>query len=340
MRVAYLYNEPSEDPSHLSDDEPDDSPIVAALQRNGHEVIRIDCTLDLERVRDRLTRNRPEVVFNRVDSLGGSDSMQGAVTLLLDMMGLPYTGCTTAALVATASKLVAKQRLATAQLPTPDWVTSKGRKMRCQATERAFDGDHDRSERGQLFLIKSVYEHASFELSDESLVRLDCQAQAAEILHRKEVETGRAFFAERYIDGREFNLAYWGIEPEPLPPAEIDFKTFPAGMPKIVGQAAKWDTSSFEYEQTTHRFCFPPEDRLLLGRLRDLGLQCWRLFQLRGYARIDFRVDHDGQPWILEINANPCLAPDAGFSVALQECGIAYDAGIQRILEFALERGV
>ena len=49
----------------------------------------------------------------------------------------------------------------------------------------------------------------------------------------------------------------------------------------------------------------------------NLAVECWRLFDLAGYARVDFRVDSRGQPWILEINANPCLSPDAGFAAAL-----------------------
>jgi len=55
-------------------------------------------------------------------------------------------------------------------------------------------------------------------------------------------------------------------------------------------------------------------------------------FGLRGYARIDFRVDQDGQPWILEINPNPCLSPNAGFMAALTEAGISFDEAVRRIV--------
>jgi D-alanine-D-alanine ligase len=63
------------------------------------------------------------------------------------------------------------------------------------------------------------------------------------------------------------------------------------------------------------------------------------LFGLRGYARVDFRVDEDGRPWILEINANPCLSPDAGFAAALERAGIGFDQAIQRILEVSPDPG-
>ena len=66
---------------------------------------------------------------------------------------------------------------------------------------------------------------------------------------------------------------------------------------------------------------------------RRLALECWRLFGLRGWARVDFRVDAAGQPWILEVNANPCLSPDAGFAAALARSSISFDEAIRRILE-------
>jgi D-alanine-D-alanine ligase len=64
-----------------------------------------------------------------------------------------------------------------------------------------------------------------------------------------------------------------------------------------------------------------------------LAEQCWTLFGLRGWARVDFRVDAAGQPLILEINANPCLSLDAGFAAALEQASIPFDQAIRRILE-------
>ena len=70
--------------------------------------------------------------------------------------------------------------------------------------------------------------------------------------------------------------------------------------------------------------------------MKRLALECWRLFGLQGYVRVDFRVDQAGQPWILEINTNPCLSPDAGYAAALAEAGLDYDDAIRRIVERAV----
>jgi D-alanine-D-alanine ligase len=123
-----------------------------------------------------------------------------------------------------------------------------------------------------------------------------------------------------------------------LPPAEILFEGYADQALKIVGYRAKWDSDSYEFHHTPRRFDFPPEDAALLARLRDLALQCWRLFGLNGYARVDFRIDAAGRPWILEINANPCLSPDAGFAAALDAAGISYAAAIDCIIADAQRR--
>ena len=326
MRVAFLYNRSSEDPTKIAEDEfPARSPIVAALKRLGYKVLPIPCTLDLSAVRRRLVRARPDVVFNRVESLGGSDGMMAVVTLLLDTMQIPYTGCSTAALVATVSKVLAKERMLQAGLPTPAWLTRAGNNPKSEI-------------RNPKFILKSIYEHASFELDDNSIVQVTNQKHLQQLLRKREAATGRAYFAEAFIEGREFNLSLIGATPDVLPPAEIDFSAFPTGKARIVGHVAKWIENSFEYQSTERLFEFPATDQPLIKRLTDLAIECWSLFDLCGYARVDFRVDACGQAWILEVNANPGIAPDAGFVAALERAGISYEAAIERIIDDAVVR--
>jgi len=260
--------------------------------------------------------------------------MMAAIPLLLETLRIPYTGCSGEALVSTASKIGVKERLVRAGLPTPAWVTSDG----------SFHG-RGRGRPGSLsgglrtsYIIKSVYEHASFQLDDSSIIG-PCEAsQIDQELDQREAETGRAFFAEEFIEGREFNLSVLGGEPQVLPPAEIDFSDFPEDKPHIVSRGAKCDATSFEYHHTPRRFDFSPGDEALLRRLTDFAADCSRLFTLDGHARIDFRCDAAGRPRILEINTNPCISPGSGFPAALARAGYNYEAGIQRLLDDALQR--
>jgi D-alanine-D-alanine ligase len=82
-------------------------------------------------------------------------------------------------------------------------------------------------------------------------------------------------------------------------------------------------------------FAVEPE---LAARLGGIARDCWQLFGLAGYARVDYRVDSRGTPSVLEVNANPCLSPDAGFAAALVHAGIAYVDAIAWLLADARKR--
>ncbi|HEY3391517.1 MAG TPA: hypothetical protein VGK58_02330, partial [Lacipirellulaceae bacterium] len=290
----------------------------------------------LAAVRRRLLRTRPDVVFNRVESLGGSDAMMAAIPLLLETMQIPYTGCSSEALAATASKLGVKEQVVRAGLPTPPWLTSDGRVHTSGQMPHRRSG----SAGGEKFILKSVFEHSSFQLGDESIIEAADLAAVKRALRRCETKTGRPFFAEQFVGKREFNLSILGSQPEVLPPAEIDFSALPPGKPHIVGREAKCDASTFEFHHTPRRFDFSPADQLLINRLKELAVECSRLFDLRGYARIDFRCDAHGQPWILEVNSNPCVSPNAGFMAAMERAGYEFDDALARLLDDALSPGI
>jgi len=188
------------------------------------------------------------------------------------------------------------------------------------------------------WILKPVWEHASAGLAGGNILRGVTRAQAAQRLAEKADGRPGAWYAERYIEGREFNVALLGRagdEPHILPPAEILFVDFPPEKPRILDYEAKWDTASFAYTHTPRTFALPAADAPLADRLRDLARACWRLFGLGGAARVDFRVDAAGQPCILEVNANPCLSPDAGFAAALREARIPYEHAILELVAAA-----
>ena len=328
MRVVVLYHESGEDATVEDRDVlVQRDAVVAALENLGHEASCVSCTLDLASAKQQLLAAAPDVVFNLVESLGGTDRLMTLATMLLEALQLPYTGTPTAAILATSNKLTAKQRLHDAGLPTPAWLSIKHNDIVALGSAKGASND-------ERWILKPVLEHASFGMDDDAVV----VANDTSILHAKlgerEQQIGRPLFAEQFIAGREFNLSL--LSGQVLPPAEIDFSAFPPDKPRIVSHQAKWDQDSFEYQQTPRSFEFAVADGLLLEQVSALALKCWELFELSGYARVDFRVDRAGQPWILEINANPCLSPDAGFAAAVLQANLTYDEAIQRIIDDAI----
>jgi len=337
MRIAIVYN------AVMGFGAPDEQDVLvqlhsvaAALSDMGHRVAETPCTLDLEDLKLRLESIRPDLVFNLVESLGGSGRLIYLVPALLDAMTLPYTGSSAAAIHLTSHKTMAKERMWAAGMPTPAWIGPFPEELprieypaaagpRPTADSVAANGG---------WIVKSLWEHASVGLDEASLQLCDTAADARRAMHARAAELGGSCFAESFVDGREFNLSLLAADgpPQVLPPAEIRFEGFPDGKPKIVGYRAKWQADSYEYQHTPRRFDFDPQDGKLIKRLRGLAADSWRVFGLRGYARVDFRVDAGGRPWILEINANPCLSPDAGFAAALAAAGTDYTTAIGRIL--------
>jgi D-alanine-D-alanine ligase len=300
--------------------------VQQSLERQGHSVKVIPCTMEIDRLPEILNENQTDVVFNLVESLGGTDRLMAMVPNVLDIMGLPYTGSSTKALQDTTNKVVAKQMLLQDGLPTPAWFLPVGRNDNVLASSVP-----SKSPRLHKVITKAIWEHASFALDDSALATTDGSRTALRnLIQQRQAQVGCPCFAEEYIEGREFNISLIGRQriPQVLPPAEIEFTGFTSNMPRIVGYKAKWDTESFEYQHTPRKFDFPAHDRFLLMELTRLSVRCWELFELSGYARVDFRVDRLGRPWILEINANPCLTPDAGFAAALLRAGIDYDTAM------------
>lgn len=293
--------------------------VRAALEELGHSVSTTACNLDISALLQSTDRFRPERIFNLVESLDGKGSLISLVPLALEAAGFRCAGCPGEAIHLTTHKPLAKRLMRDAGLPTPVW-----------ATGAAFDDD--RPWPGP-WIVKPSLEDASLGLDDESLVE-GGRPRVLELLNGRSGSPGGPWFAEAFIAGREFNIALLDgpAGPVVLPCAEMIFAEYPDGKPRILGYAAKWDPDSFEYSHTTRTFDLSPRDGDLLEKLRRLSLACWDLFDLRGWARVDFRVDEDGSPWILEVNANPCLSPDAGFAAVLAQAGIPFSEAVERIL--------
>jgi D-alanine-D-alanine ligase len=289
--------------------------IAATLSGLGYETAMVPVGLDLGALERSLRELAPHAVVNLVESLENRGRLVHVVPALLESLGVPFTGCSSSAIGITSDKLAAKRLLRHAEIATPAVLGAAG-------------GEGP-------WIVKSVHEHASLGISDSSVVR---GADAAgRVLAARREELGGEWFAERFVAGRELNVGVIAAPegPRVLPVAELRFEGFPPDKPAIVGYAAKWDTASFEYRNTVRSFAVEPE---LAARAARVSLACWELFALDGYARVDFRVDGAGMLSVLEVNANPCLSPDAGFAAALEQAGIGYGTALGWLLQAAERR--
>lgn len=321
-RIAIVYNQPLAAGHALHDSSADVlvqvEAVAASLVTLGHTVLRIPFTRDLEAFLQAIRSQRPELIFNLCESVDEDAQMGGHPAAVFELLGIPYSGSRPLALMLSTDKLLSKRVLMASGVATPNCLV--------------YDGTVPCAGEGLRFpvIVKPRFEDASIGIDQESVFvdheRLD---EGIQDLYRQY----GPLLVEEYIEGREFNLALLGYpQARVLPVAEIDFSAFPAELFHIVGYRAKWDESSFEYHHSPR--CFPravPGDDAF-ARMQQIALQCFTLFGLRDYGRVDMRLTADGHIHVLEVNANPCLSPDAGFAAAAQQKGISYDELVEEFL--------
>ena len=328
MKLALLYNEPGPEAG------PDDLDTInqvreirETLNKLGHKTEELSVPCDLEILRKLLRAKRDHLFFNLTDARMGEGRFISLPVLSLEQEGCRYTGSSADALYLTSNKILAKRIMFLAGIPTAPWHEVK------KAPDTAVPGNDFITGH---YIIKPVWEHGSAGMSPDSVI----YASSPEDLKNCLIEAAQDMFAEAFLPGREINISLiadrensWKF----LSPTEIIY-TDPDMKNPFLDYRSKWEKTSSAYRMSRRSLDFSKEDIPLLNELRSIALRCTGLFRLNGYARIDFRMDTEGRPMVMEVNANPCLTPDAGFAAAAGKCGIGYAELISRIIAFPADR--
>ncbi len=328
-RIALL----TSDDATLAHGDPADAPAVAAVHavarcieqaclELGWNVTPVCVTRDPQRLLADLERARPDAAFHLAESVGGDARMEAAVAVLLDWIGLPYTGSPPQALMHALDKPVARALLAAHGIPVARGVVLT-------------QGDEPLLGLAKPWIVKPAREDASHGIHLESVV---WDEAAARRRARAVIEQYRQpALVEEFAEGRELSVCLLGPAhaPTPLPIFEIDYSGFPAGRPKLVTYAAKWHPESDEYRGTP---LIPARDLepALARRLVETACAAYRALALRGYGRVDLRLTGEGGMIVVEVNPNPDLAPDHEIALAAARAGLSYASLIEWLVDQAL----
>lgn len=270
-----------------------------------------------------LFRRQPILVINLCESLAGDSRGEMAIPSVLELLGLPYTGSSALALGLALHKDKAKQLLAARAVPTPRFCVV-AQLDEVEAVTLPFP-----------LMVKPVREDASLGVDFDSVVsdRAALRRAASEVL----ATFRQPALVEQYVDGREIYVPILGNQPRTtLPLTEIQFgKTFDA-RPKILSYKAKWDLDSPECIDSPATLCAIDEKNKT--ELIATALAAFEALDCRDYGRVDLRLTTDGRPYVIDINPNCDLHPDAGFAKSAVAAGIDYPALALRLVEIALER--
>ena len=326
-RVAVLYNAPTLPTGHP--DAASEADVVAvasvvldALIGQGFDAHLLPASPPLASVLEALAGS--DVVFNLIEGFAGSSIGEAYLTGLLELLGLPYTGCPPSSQALCHSKARTKALLRGFGLPTAPFAVA-----RAGEPVPTWDGPWPA-------IVKPEAEDASLGIDQGSVVR--GPVELAEALIRLRSLHGGDALIESYLPGREFNVGVLALpEPEALPVAEIAYD-MPAGSWPILTYDAKWAVGS-DADLASPAVCPADIEPKLAARLASLAVEGFRATGCRDYARVDFRLDAKADPMILEVNPNPDLGPGAGWARALRASGRDHAGTLAALARRAFERG-
>jgi D-alanine-D-alanine ligase len=295
--------------------------VELALAESGYPSIKIPLTPPIEKAQNILRETRADVIFNLFEGFDGRPETEAELGTIIAGLGFAYTGCPPAALALALNKATMKELLAGAGVRTPR---------------------HQELHTGNLAdfrlnfpcIVKPVNEDASHGITEKSVVHnldeLDRQVKTVTVHY------GGRSLVEEFLDGREFNATIVGNkEPVALPVSEIVY-TLPAGMPKLLTFASKWEPESIYYHHT-EAVCPANIDDRLKRQIAEAAKTSYRLVGCSGYARVDMRLDTEGIVNVLEVNPNPDISPTSGAARQVKAAGMTYSQFIERVIERAME---
>jgi D-alanine-D-alanine ligase len=299
--------------------------LEAAVLALGHQVASVPLGMDVPGFLRDLADSRPDVIWNLCEEASGRPGRELHAAALLELQDVPVTGSPASTLALCLDKGLCRHVLAAHGVPVPEAVRV----------------DRPGQRLGELPLpaiVKPACQDGSVGIHRDSVGQTRSQVEAA--VRRLETEGLLPALIERYIDGRELNVLLLGPLGGPvvqMAVGEIAFGDLPPDEPHILTYDGKWHEDSEAFLRTPSQYP-AVVDPDLLRALHELGHRAFAGLHLSGYARLDVRVDGQGQPYVVDVNANPDVSPGAGLQRALPGLGLTFQDFVALQLSFATIR--
>jgi D-alanine-D-alanine ligase len=243
----------------------------------------------------------------------------------LELLHVPYTGCNPRGLMLARDKVLSKKLFSYHRIPFPDFmVVPQGRTVK-RPKWLPFP-----------LIVKSVTEEASLGISQASIVQDDAKLkERVEFIH---TSVGTGALIEQYIEGRELYVGVMGNgQLHVLPVWELIMDQLPEDARRIATERVKWNrTYQAKYGIRSGEAKDLPDGKA--KEIQHLAKRVYRALGLSGYARIDVRMDAEGQVYVLEANPNPQIAHAEDFSDSAEKAGYTYQELLQELLRIGLRR--
>jgi len=328
MRIAIVYNEPQPSRYDAVEGEKAVHSVLEAVEAVHQALLELDFDITLvplvppfEQAERELRNLDTDLVFNLFEGFCGYPETEAVIPEILSKMGIPFTGCPGPVLSLALDKAKTKLILTAAGIKTPDFQLLNPKTLHMLRLEYPC-------------IVKPCCDDASNNLSEESVVH-DFSALERQVSMICDFYGGNAL-VETFIPGREFNATVMGnSEFIALPTSEIVY-SLPSGMLEILTFDAKWQTDSLYFKGTTP-VCPAEIEAEEQQRITETITTVYRLIGCRGYARVDLRMDQEGQLNVIEVNPNPDISPGTGAARQAEAAGMTYTQFVEQIVQLALD---
>jgi D-alanine-D-alanine ligase len=299
--------------------------VYQALLENGYEVRRLGLFNDVRPLLDEVAEFKPDVIFNLIECFHQVTQWDKNITALIELLEVPYTGASPAALFLCNDKGLCKKILRFHRVRVPRFHTFyRGHKVWLPKTLKL------------PCIVKPLTEEASRGISQASIV--DDEKGFIERVNMIHERMDLDVIAEEYIEGRELYVSIIGDKAlRFLPAREMTFGQMSEDEPRIATYKAKWDDAYRQKWGIKNDFA-GTLDGDLAQRINEVCKRAYRALNIRSYARFDLRVTPTGQVYVIEPNVNPNIAKDDELAQSADRTGITYPALIRKLVRQALRR--
>ncbi|MGI8957147.1 MAG: D-alanine--D-alanine ligase family protein [Chthoniobacterales bacterium] len=293
--------------------------VLHALRALDHTTEHLAIFDNLDLLRQKLESFAPDVLFNLADQFKNNRGFDQNIVSLLEMQGVPFTGCGATGLVLCKHKGISKKILSYHRIHTPSFVVIPRGQRIARPRQLKFP-----------LLVKPVKEEASLGIAQASFVENDENfRERVAFIHEKH---DGDVIAEEYIAGRELYVSLMGnLQLQVFPIRELVFREVPPDEPRIATYRAKWDEDYRKRWGLANQFAEGLEPALV-AQIAKTCKRIYRLLTIDGYARIDLRLTTANEIYFIEANPNPILAADEDFALSADKAGLPYPRLIERII--------
>ncbi len=262
-----------------------------------------------------ISGERPGLVFNLSYGIQGR-ARYTHIPGILEMLGIPYVGSGPETHAIALDKVLTKMVLLQRGLPTPNFTVLETPHFELPLQESL----------NYPLIIKPKDEAVSFGLrivNNDQELREGVKA----IYDMFKAPT----LVEEYIEGREINVGLLGNDPvEALPPCEIIFSE----GEKIYTYEDKISSSGRRLDKSCPADL--PDD--VNKKVKELAVDAFKALGCFDSARVDFRLDDKGNPFILEVNSMASLGSGGSYVYAAAKKGLDYKTLVNRLIEVTSQR--